>query len=73
MLEKPSASAHSGVYEPWLNQLVYTELPGSNDHISARHNDTAATHSLDIFPVDGQTLSDRLGESNTEKGMHELM
>jgi hypothetical protein len=53
MMQKPGSFMGSGIQEPWLDRLIYTELPGSQP--PARPSKTAAPHGLGLFGADDQS------------------
>lgn len=74
MLQKPGPSMCSNNQEPWLDRLVYTELPASDRQLPARPSKSVAPHGLGLFGADGQTSISRSNYSDAEKGLsHELM
>jgi len=74
MLQKPGHSVRSGTHKPWLDHLVYTELPASHRQSSARRNNPAGLQGLGIFESNEQTGFHRLTSPDAEKGLsHELM
>lgn len=53
MIQKPGSFMGSGIQEPWLDRLIYTEFPAS--YPPARPSKTAAPHGLGLFGADNQS------------------
>ena len=74
MLQKPGPSMGRGIQEPWLDRLVYTEMPASHRQLPARPSKPAAPQGLGLIGADEQTSLYHSNISGAEKGFsHEIM